>query len=282
MRFLLPLKGSIQNPTYSPDGKRFLFTRYRNGYSVGAADLYICSIMEREKLVLLTAGELQGQENCNAPGYQSTWHKSGWIVFSSDLGGQRWPCKIREDGTGFEWLLPGDQDANVIGINPTLAPNGIDFAYERRDLSNDTSEVVIMHKRAAGRRPMRRPSWSPDGKWISWEELNDNGRCQIVVLELSTQQMTPVTPIASSFHSATWAPLSDKLLCVGEGGLYEVSLLGRPVLLYSKAQDDRRIVSFMGSPSWCPDGTAKRRRILCEGSDRDSPDGGPGSWLEIF
>lgn len=286
MRFLIPLKGSIQNPTYSPDGKRFLFTRYRGGYSVGAADIYICSIMERENLVLVTDGDLQGQENCNSPGYQSTWHPSGWIVFSSDLDGQRWPCKIRADGTGFAWLLPRDTDAGVTGINPTMAPNGLDFAFERHDVE----ESIIVVKRFDTAAPtylegltrMHRPSWSPDGKWISFESMGENGLRQVVVFELATKRLTQMTPIAGNFHSATWSPASNSLLCVGPDGLYEAGLGGRPHLLYSKAQDDRRAIAFMGSPSWCPDGTAKKRRILCEGSDRDSPDGGPGSWLEIF
>lgn len=290
MRFLLPIKGSIQNPSYSPDGKQFVFTRYRNGYGVGAADLYLCSIIDREKLVLLTGGELQGRVNANGSGYLSTWHASGWIAFSSDVGGETpWPCKIKADGTGFQFLLP--REGNSIGINPTFAPNGWDFAFEKHvpalqnDIPVDCSEIVV---KCADSRPMvfggglrmRRPSWSPNGKYLSFEVLHDTGKCMLGVMEIGTDKTTCLTSLKENFCSATWAPDSDKLLCVGPGGaIFEVDLKGRFKPLYNL---ETGRLAFLGSPVWCPDGSARRRRVLCEGCDRDSPEGGPGSWLEIF
>jgi hypothetical protein len=50
------LTGSLQNPAFSPDGSKILFTRWRNGYNEGPADLYIYDIASENVTELMSDG----------------------------------------------------------------------------------------------------------------------------------------------------------------------------------------------------------------------------------
>ncbi|MEJ2665301.1 MAG: hypothetical protein P8107_14890, partial [Spirochaetia bacterium] len=97
-KITINLNGSLQNPAWSPDGKSLLFTRFRNGYNTGPADLYIINL-ETAAVTQLFA---DGSENVNLPG--SVWNNANnTIVFSSDPGAHDEIFKIAADGG------PGDE-----------------------------------------------------------------------------------------------------------------------------------------------------------------------------
>ena len=64
----ISLRGSLQNPSFSPDGNFIVFTRFRNGYNAEPADLFIYNLQSGETTTLVS----DGSGNVNLPG--STWN----------------------------------------------------------------------------------------------------------------------------------------------------------------------------------------------------------------
>src|SRR5437016_6303986 len=56
MRLLIRLTGSLQNPVWSPDGRTILFTRFRDGYNQGPADLFLCDLIDNTLTSLIEDG----------------------------------------------------------------------------------------------------------------------------------------------------------------------------------------------------------------------------------
>lgn len=286
MRFLIPLKGSIQSPTYSPDGKAFLFTRYRGGYGIGAADIYIADVRDRERVTLVTGGDLLGLANVASAGFRSTWTAAGLIIFETDVAGVSWPHVIEPNGQGLR-ILPG-YDGIHIGKAPSFSPSGDEFVFERHSHGTDNpGEIVVsmvqwptdtVVAKVVSTGNCAKPSWSPDGKSLLWQvKAGDNWR--IAYHDIDSGKTEVLTPSDNSFYDPTWHPESDRFVCGGPNALYEINLLGKGKPLYPV---EHPRTYYLGNPSWSPDSEAKRRRVMCEASDRDIPDGGPGTWLEIY
>lgn len=284
MKLLVPLKGSIQNPTFSPDGKAFLFTRYRGGYSLGAADIYIADIRDRERVSLVTKGdELAGQTNTTHTGFHSTWHPSGVIVFASDAGGPLWPHTIRPDGSDLT-CLPG-RGEGYTGTAATLSPSGDEFAFENHKAGSDAGEILVCLTatgaacKIVSKGDSRNPSWAPDGKQLAWQ-VKESGNWRIAVHDLETADTRMITPAGRDYAEPSWHPESNALLCRGDNAIYEVTTTGRMKVAYPV---EHPRTAYIGMPSWCPETiSGGRRRILCEGTNRDDPNGGPGTWLELY
>src|SRR6266852_4589045 len=117
----IDLAGSLQNPAWSPNGKLLVFTRWRDGYNEGAADLYILDLATTAARKLLA----DGSSNVSEPG--STWNPiTNAIVFSSDRDGCDEAIIIKPDGSGRRQLTsrPG------MAWEPSLSPDGQAIVYE--------------------------------------------------------------------------------------------------------------------------------------------------------
>lgn len=300
MRFLLPLKGSLQNPTYSPDGKSLLVTRYRQGYDGGASDLYTIEIMDREKGVRqVTSGFLNGCQNVSQPGYLSSWTSQGWIALTTNLGASTWPAKIRPDGSEFTWLLDREKfshQRSCYGLAPTFAPDGETFAYVHcSDSCSKVNALMIARgndvERAVYPGPtencyVESPQWSPDGKSISFDLVKfDDGSRAIAIYDIASDSYRRITTGRTRLRGATWAPDSQSVVASGLAGLYEVpavaSTLPQVATKLHGHEGDR--VRYLAAASWSPDARAKRRRLVCHVLGRETPsNGGPGTLIEIF
>lgn len=294
MRLLLPIKGSIQNPTFSPDGRAFLVTRFRGGYSIGASDLYLADLHDRERVTKVTPVEMDGCTNVAAPGFRSTWTPKGWIVFASDHFGPMWPHAIRPNGKSLRVLGADARDPEFIGLPPSSSPDGDEFVFERRraDSQEGPGEIVMLHDcEPVGsaikvisdpNMDARHPQWSPDGTMIAWQQRprgNPKGKWHIVTYAIDARDTKAITPDNKNFYQPTWHAASDKMIATGDNAVYEVTTLGRIQVAFPV---EHPRTYWIGNASWSPDFNGKKRRMLCEASDRDNPEGGPGTIMEIF
>src|SRR4030042_3715662 len=72
------MTGSLQNAAWSPGRSEILFTRWRNGYNRGAADLFVVNLGTNATRTLVS----EGSANVNLPG--AVWNQvTGKITFSS-------------------------------------------------------------------------------------------------------------------------------------------------------------------------------------------------------
>ncbi|MBI5332588.1 MAG: endo alpha-1,4 polygalactosaminidase [Candidatus Aenigmarchaeota archaeon] len=72
---------SCQNPVFSPDSQKILFTRFLNGYNQGPSELVVIDIKTGQEKIIASADS----DNVNVP--YGSWIGSK-IVFSSDISGK--------------------------------------------------------------------------------------------------------------------------------------------------------------------------------------------------
>ncbi len=284
MRFLLPLKGSIQRPCYSPNGKELLITHYEQGYSKGAAGLHIVSLTDRNKLKPIHDKWLEGHEISGA-----TWHSTG-VVFSTNAFGCSWPYRIDADGKNLVALSRPDK--RNFGLCPSLDPSGEQFVFERYRTNDSEVGSIVLGRVGdddsltviSGDEDSCHPVWSPDGSCIVWQARGEESGWdwQLRIWGVEEREVFGVrTDLAVSQPS--WSRDSRYLVATADDGLYSVAMNGLPggtipgsTKLRTPFNPPR--IRWLGNGTWSRDGA----RVLCEASNTSTPSAGQGTWLEIF
>jgi TolB protein len=276
LKIRIPLHGSLQNPAWSPDGKSIAFTRFRNGYNKGPADVYVFNL-ETSKLYPIAA---DGSENVSQPG--ATWNpNTGQIVFSSDRGGHDEVWVSNGDGTGRQKVT---SRSSLMGYEPSFAPDGKSLVFEAHQVGQSGHGRITLFDIAQNKYveltsasdDCRQPNWSPRGDYILYQK-NAGGRWDVWLYDVRTRQHRSATAgLSGDKTDATFSPDGRFILYSGEApGRGGESLLalpvegGRPVPLTKAA-------GYHGAPSWSPDGSY----LAMEASAR-SPDGTAGTELII-
>ena len=141
-----PVEASDQNPAFSPDGSRMLFTRFESGYNDGPAGLFLLDL-DSGQATRLTAAE--DQDNVNLPG--EAWDSgSDRIVFSSDRLEADDLWRIAPDGTDFSRITT--HTGLPWYIEPSWSPDGqwIVFEASQPGVSEDGRVSAIWKVRADG------------------------------------------------------------------------------------------------------------------------------------
>lgn len=159
---------SCQNPVFSPDGKQLLFTRFKNGYNRGPAEIIKIDLAtKKEKTIIGLNGD-----NVNVP--FGSWIDNK-ITFATENG----IGVANDDGSNFQEQLNNVYlrgVPNIDYIEPVFNPtNTNQIALEA--IKNDIHQIKLLVLGKSGNLinltdgtfDDRLPSWSPDGKKVLWQ-----------------------------------------------------------------------------------------------------------------
>jgi TolB protein len=276
LKLRIQLRGSLQNPAWSPDGKSIAFTRFRNGYNKGPADVYIFNLVTGT----LQAVATDGSENVSQPG--STWSQDGRIVFSSDRGGHDEIWIAHRDGRPAQKVT---SRSSQMGYEPSFAPDGQSLVFESHKVGVEKmGRITLFDMRRNAYTDLtskdddcRQPNWSPRGDYILYQK-HANSQWNIWLYDVKTKQHRSITAsIAGDKTDATFSPDGRYILYSGElPGTGGESLLALPVE-GGRPLPITRHPGYHGAPSWSPDGAY----VAMEASSH-APDGTAGTELIII
>ena len=161
---------SCQNPVFSPDSTKVMFTKFLNGYNKGPSELVIINLKTGEEKLIVSS---DGKDNVNVP--YGSWIDDN-IVFSSDRLGNDTIFIINSDGSNVQ---PVTSAEDVYKIEPVFNP--VDINWIVFEYVNSAHHYIKLLDRKNQREFFltnnsnyddRLPSWSSDGKKILWQRTD--------------------------------------------------------------------------------------------------------------
>ncbi len=271
--------GSFQNPTWSPDGKSLLYTRFWNGYNEEPADLMIIDL-EKNKVKTLVS---DGSGNINLPG--SSWNaRTNTIVFSSSRNPHDEIYIIKDNGN------PGDEKKitnrlNKVAYEPSISPDGQWIVFESHLLDEEGEGIIVKYKVDGSESyqeltepndDCRQPNWSPTGDLILYQKLSPE-QWDIWVMNEEGENHRKVTTGTGDKTDASFSPDGQCIVYSSDeedidfANLFIIPVSGGNAIKISNYS------GYDGAPSWSPDGN----RIAFESSKAD-PDGSTGTTIWVI
>ncbi|MBU1670009.1 MAG: hypothetical protein KKF41_12255 [Actinobacteria bacterium] len=275
-------RASAQNPAFSGDGARVLFTIFHRGYNKGPAGLYVMDLEGASPRTVLFE---EGHDSVNLPG--SCWNAAtDRIAFSSDRTGRHEIWTVSPDGRDpFRVTWHGEATSC---LEPTFSPDGKWIMFEVAADSGDALErggsiwkvrsdgtgAVRLTDGPGGGTDDRQPNWSPDGGRILFQRrAAGSDDWHIFTIAPDGGGLSQVTSGETEDTDASWSPDGGRIVFSSDG-----SGVDAPVIFVTRSSGGkpRRVTGATGwsdsAPSWSPDG----RWIAFEsrrGSGEDAPAG---------
>lgn len=221
--------GDASSPSWSSDGKRFVFIRTGDAYS----DLYSYNL-DTNQMAQLTRNKPNAQEGTKVYVDNSVWALDpNWaptgdtIAYVSDL----------QTAKDFLWIMQGlgnpprQVAASTVNgdnvENPSFSPDGTKIVFTQRTTKeNDTERTTslwVVDLNTGQLTPLVKSdsgtydgNWSPDGKWIAFIQ-RDGTANDLWVVPADGGQPTQLTQ-GKSLASPVWSPDSSQIAFFEESG----------------------------------------------------------------
>ncbi len=227
----IPLSGSLQNPTFSPDDNSIIFTRFINGYNIEPAEIYKFELTT-ENLTLLVS---DGSANVNLPG--SSW-KNGKIIFSSSREPHDEIYQINENGQAGDEIQITNR-TNKVAYEPTFNPIGDWTVFESHILDVEGDGIITKYKIDGTSNYVeltdqgddcRQPNWSPANNKILYQQ-KINGQWNIWIIDIDGTNKTQVTSNLGNCTDASFTSDGQSIIFssdfqVNIANIYKISIDG--------------------------------------------------------
>jgi len=194
----LAVEGLVTSPDWRPDGKRIAFA---------AGDIYTVRPDGSDPKQITDFGD----------SFFPTWSPNGSrLAFDTSYRD--------ENGAHVVWLVDPDgsnlKDISKHGVgewrDPDWAPSGREIVHLRFLDDVFGEEVFVMDSTGAdttrltnNERNDRRPAWSPDGQWITWIPITENGSHELWIMRADgTEQQK----LVNRGHEPAWGPNSERIV----------------------------------------------------------------------
>jgi TolB protein len=220
---------SSQNPVFSPDGSKILFTRFKAGYNLGRAELVIMDADGTHERIVFSDPDATF---VNAPFGSWVGHQ---ICFSSERGAEAEEIYTsQDDGTGLKQVT-----THTIALGrytePVFNPqNGMELVFEVAPQDSGDHRIALLELDKGGAVTFltdgsandAQPSWSNDGRRIVFQRLplgkKEGWSIIIADIELGTApvltNIRTLFPLSGDNTDITWTPADSLLLCSSNFG----------------------------------------------------------------
>ncbi len=238
--------GFLQNLTWSPDGKHFLFTRGKGGTMA----LWTMNIDGRDLKPLLPKGTMP-----HFDGHFSPDGKQIAFVYDQLQGtdGKLQIDLVGSDGAGRKTLIP---HKGAFEESPRWSPDGKHIAWVSTRKKNQ--DIWIVDHDGKNARPLttdlaidNNPTWSPDGKQIAFASAR-GGNFDIWVMTADGTSPRRLTNNPTMDYWPAWSPDGKRIAFTSNrDGNYEIYVMnadgtGQRNLTRHRASDN--------FAAWSPDG----------------------------
>ena len=274
------LPGSIQNPAFSPDGKKIVFTYFRNGYNKPPSDLYTYNLDTKELKPLIQ----DGNSNVNLPG--ECWNKTlNLIVFSSDREPHDEIYYVSANGkTGDEVSITAR--ANRVAYEPTFSPTGNWIVFESHKLDEEENGIITKY-RVDGTSgyinltsvddDCRQPNWSPDGDKILYQAFNGEAWNIWIMNTDGTKKRNVTGTVEGDKTDASFSPDGRWIVYSSDNGtLNYANIFIKNLSTNQIIQVTNYKNGYDGAPSW-----GINNKIIFESTEGE-PDNSSGTTLWII
>ena len=272
----IPLSGSLQNPTFSPDDNSIIFTRFVNGYNVEPAEIYRFEL-NTENLTLLVS---DGSANVNLPG--SSW-KNGKIIFSSSRNPHDEIYQINENGQSGDEIQITNR-TNKVAYEPTYNPNGDWIVFESHILDIEGNGIITKYRIDGTSNfieltdqgdDCRQPNWSPNNNKILYQKKN-NGEWNIWMMDIDGTNKTQITSNIGNCTDASFTSDGQYIIFssdyqVNIANIYKIAINGTNLVRLTN------FAGYDGATSISSDGN----KLIFESINGD-PDGSNGTKIVLL